>query len=104
MSSDNGESERPHAPLELSELLHVRTNDGTSLQFEVVGILEDPEVDASYAVLWHESTDEGEGQFIVTDLAGKILDDETLAQQVLDDFLAFAEDDHDESAPEEEKS
>jgi hypothetical protein len=104
MSSVNGESERPHAPLELSELLHIQTNDGASLQFEVVGILEDPEANASYAVLWHESTDEGEGQFIVTDLAGKFLEDETLAQHVLDDFLAFAEDEDDETAPQEDKT
>ncbi len=38
--------------MELSEVLHVQTSDGASYDFEVVGILEDPEAATSYAVLW----------------------------------------------------
>ena len=92
MSSDNGESEKANAPLELSEVLHIKTKDGTALPFEVIGILEDPDEGASYAVLLHEPSEEAEGQFIVTDLAGNLIQDEALAQEVLDDFLVFAED------------
>lgn len=77
--------------MELSEVLHVTTSDGASYDFEVVGILEDPDSDASYAVLWHEGEGDREGEFIVTDNAGNILEDEDLAQRVLDEFLEFAE-------------
>jgi hypothetical protein len=92
MSSHNGESGQRDAPLELSDVLQIETNDGASLAFEVVGILEDPTESATYAVLHHESEAGGEDdQFIVTDLRGNLLDNETLAQEILDDFLAFAE-------------
>jgi hypothetical protein len=88
--------------MELSEVLHVRTSDGTSYDFEVVGLLEDPEAEASYAVLWHEGAGNGEGQFIVTDGEGNILEDEDLAQRVLDEFLDFAEEERGETeAPRE---
>jgi hypothetical protein len=93
MSSVNGESEQPHAPLELSDALNIETNGGVVLRFEVVGIVEDPDEGSSYAVLWHEGEDKEDGQFIVTDLAGSLLENEPIAQQVLDDFLAFAEED-----------
>lgn len=77
--------------MELSEVLHVTTSDGASYDFEVVGILEDPDADTSYAVLWRDGDGNGEGEFIVTDNAGNILEDEDLAQRVLDEFLDFAE-------------
>ena len=96
MSSTNGGSEKPDTPLELSEVLHIQTSDGSSLPFEVVGILEDPDEGASYAVLLHEPSEDAEGQFIVTDLAGNLIENETLAQEVLDDFLVFAEGGDDE--------
>ena len=91
MSSNNGEAKS--GPLELSEVLHIETKDGTELPFEVVGILEDPDDGNSYAVLMHEpeGDDEGESDFIVTDLEGNLLDDEELAQEILDEFLVFAE-------------
>ena len=98
MSSADGDGNEPHAPLELSEVLHIQTNDGESLQFEVVAILEDSEGGASYAVLLHESMDRSEGQFIVTDLQGNLLKDEALAQEVLDDFLAVAQENDDAGA------
>ena len=69
--SSNGE--RPSGPLELSEVLSIHTKDGEDLPFEVVGILEDPEEKTSYAVLMHEPREEGEGEFIVTDLDGNLV-------------------------------
>ncbi|HEY6327342.1 MAG TPA: hypothetical protein VIW73_12600 [Candidatus Cybelea sp.] len=80
--------------MELSDVLHVKTSDGAAYDFEVVGIVEDPDAAASYAVLWHEGTGNGEGQFIVTDSAGNILEDEELAQHVLDEFLDYAEEEN----------
>jgi uncharacterized protein YrzB (UPF0473 family) len=93
MSTENGESDQPQSPLELSDILNIETQDGHSRAFEVVGILEDPEDGSSYAVLRHESPDEGEDEFIVTDLDGNLLQDDELAQEILDDFLAFAHED-----------
>jgi uncharacterized protein YrzB (UPF0473 family) len=89
MSTENGEKS---GPLELSEVLYIATKDGAELPFEVVGILEDPDTKKSYAVLLHEpGGEEEEGEFIVTDLDGNLIDDEELAQEILDDFLVFAE-------------
>jgi hypothetical protein len=100
MPSSNGESGMPHAPLELKEELYIETEDGTSLRFEVVGILEDPDERVSYAVLVHEP-EEGDEQFIVTDLAGNLLKNDELAQEILDEFLTCALEDDDGSTDEE---
>jgi uncharacterized protein YrzB (UPF0473 family) len=89
MSSDDAGTK--NGPLELSEVLYIETKDGAELPFEVVGILEDPEDNTSYAVLMHEAHDEEEGEFIVTDLHGNLIEDEQLAQDILDEFLLFAE-------------
>jgi uncharacterized protein YrzB (UPF0473 family) len=96
MPSENGEKQ--NGPLELSEVLYIETKDGAELPFEVVGILEDPEENTSYAVLMHEAHGEEEGEFIVTDLEGNLIDDDALAQEVLDEFLVFAEEAGDEGA------
>jgi hypothetical protein len=97
MSTSNGESGKPDAPLELSDLLYIETNDGISRPFEVVGVLEDPEDGASYAVLRHRSDErDADDEFIVTDLDGNLLQDERFAQEILDDFLAFAHDDEED--------
>jgi hypothetical protein len=93
MSTSNGEGNQPRGPLELSETLTIETNEGTVLAFEVVGILQDAQGGTSYAVLHHEDEDEEEDEFIVTDLEGNLLEDDTLAQQILDDFLDFTDDD-----------
>jgi hypothetical protein len=92
MSTPNGGTEKRKTPLELSDVLSVEMHDGAALSFEVVGILEDPENGASYAVLHHEAADDEEDEFIVTDLDGKLLEEDALAQEILDDFLAFADD------------
>jgi uncharacterized protein YrzB (UPF0473 family) len=95
MSSNNGETKS--GPLELSEVLYIETKDGGELPFEVVGILEDPDDGTSYAVLMHEPQDEeAESEFIVTDLEGNLLEDDALAQEILDEFLVFAEEAGDE--------
>jgi hypothetical protein len=91
MPSSNGESATPHAPLALQEVLYIETNEGASLPFEVVGILEDPQDGVSYAVLVHEPPDRGEEQFIVTDITGNLLENDVLAQEILDDFLTYAQ-------------
>ncbi|MBC5805756.1 MAG: hypothetical protein DLM53_08105 [Candidatus Eremiobacter antarcticus] len=53
-------------------------------EFEVVGIVEDSGSTMRYAVCYSQAADE----FIVTDDVGTLLDDEDLAQEILDDFLA----------------
>jgi hypothetical protein len=95
MPIPNGETEPTRDPLELSDVLSIETREGTTLPFEVVGILEDEE-EVSYAVLRHEAGDD-EDDFIVTDLQGNLVEDESLAQDILDDFLAFADEDENRS-------
>jgi hypothetical protein len=93
MSIHDGGTEERKTPLELSDVLNIEMHDGATVAFEVVGILEDPQSGASYAVLHHESTGENDDEFIVTDLEGNLLDEDRLAQEILDDFLAFAAED-----------
>ncbi|MHB8140353.1 MAG: hypothetical protein ACYDA5_01665 [Vulcanimicrobiaceae bacterium] len=90
MSSNNGDGS-PRGPLELKEVLQIETDEGQTLAFEVVGVLEDPDDSASYAVLMHEGEDDEEQEFIVTDMQGNLLEDDELAQDILDEFLVFAE-------------
>ncbi len=73
-------------------MLVIETTDGNQIEFEVVGLVEDDENNA-YAVCYSEKADE----FVVTDNAGTLLDDDELAQEILDDFFVLAE----EAAPEE---
>lgn len=76
-------------------MLELRTEDGSELRFEVVGLVEDDENNA-YAVCYNEAGDE----FVVTDKFGDLLEDEELAQEILDDFFVLAE----ESNPTDEPS
>lgn len=57
------------------------------LEFEVVGIVADVEAADQFAVCYCESSDE----FVVSDSVGTLLDDERLAQEILNDFLAHAD-------------
>ena len=84
----------PSGPLELRDILVIETNDGQSLEFEVVGLVEDDENHA-YAVCYSEKADE----FVVTDEAGNLLSNDELAQEILDDFFVLAEESG-EAAPE----
>ena len=103
MPSSNGESAMPHAPLELQDVLNIETKEGATLPFEVVGILEDPQENVSYAVLVHETENDGEEQFIVTDLAGNLLENDALAQEILDDFLTYVHEGDEDGAADEER-
>jgi len=89
MPTPNGGTEPHREPLELNDVLNMEMHEGATLPFEVVGILEDPSDGESYAVLCHNADDEEE--FIVTDRQGNLLEDEGVAQEILDDFLAYAE-------------
>lgn len=73
--------------LDLHDTLVIETSDGQRLEFEIVGIVEDDE-QHGYAVCYNEERDE----FVVTDDTGSLLQDETLAQEILDDFFDVAED------------
>ncbi len=76
--------------LDVNDVISVRAPDGEELAFKVVALLEDEEEGDAYAVLLNESED-GEESFIVTDPYGNLLEDEELAQNVLDDYLEFDE-------------
>lgn len=64
----------------------VQTADGREIEFEVVGLVED-EDKVTFAVCYSEDEDE----FVVADARGDLLADEELAQEILDDFFALAE-------------
>jgi hypothetical protein len=86
MSTD-GESGGKQRNLELQDVLVIKTTDGDrELEFEVVGLVEDDEHN-SFAVLYCQPDDE----FVVTDAEGNLLEDEELAQEILDDFFVLAE-------------
>lgn len=83
--STNGESGQQQA-LELRDVLVIQTTDDKQLEFEVVGLVEDEE-NNQYAVLYCEQEDE----FVVSDAKGNLLEDDDLAQEILDDFFVLAE-------------
>ena len=87
--SGNGEAHIPldgGVPLDLRESFVIETKDGRELEFEVVGLVED-EDKTTYAVAYSEEDDE----FVVTTATGAIIEDDELAQEILDDFFALAE-------------
>ena len=92
--STNGESGQQQA-LELRDVLVIQTTDDKNLEFEVVGLVEDEE-NNQYAVLYCEQEDE----FVVSDAKGNLLEDDELAQEILDDFFVLAEESGGEGAPE----
>jgi hypothetical protein len=99
VTTDNGET--PKEPLDLNDVLCIQTKDGEELQFTVVGILQDSDDGTSYAVLTPQAPDEAEGddetQAIVTDLQGNLIEDDDLAQEILEDFLEIVEESQDEN-------
>jgi len=82
-----GEVPEMTGPLELNDNLVIQTTEQKQLQFEVMGLIEDPERGAQYAVLYSEVEDE----FVVTDMTGNLLPDEVLAQEILDDFFELVD-------------
>jgi hypothetical protein len=90
--STNGESGQQQT-LELRDVLVIQTTDDKQLEFEVVGLVEDEE-NNQYAVLYCEQEDE----FVVSDAKGNLLEDDDLAQEILDDFFVLAEESGGEGA------
>ncbi len=90
--STNGESGQQQT-LELRDVLVIQTTDDKQLEFEVVGLVEDEE-NNQYAVLYCEQEDE----FVVSDAKGNLLQDDDLAQEILDDFFVLAEESGGEGA------
>lgn len=85
--SIDGASGQAQRDLELRDVLVIKTTgDDKQLEFEVIGLVEDEE-HKSFAVLYCEPEDE----FVVTDAQGNLLQDEDLAQEILDDFFVLAE-------------
>lgn len=78
-------------PLDLKDTIYMKTRDGDEIEFLVVALLEDEENKSTFAVL-RSNPDGGEESFIVTDSYGELIEDDALAQQVLDDYLLFNED------------
>lgn len=72
--------------IELQDVLVIETTDGKKYEFEIVGVVEDEENNA-FAVAYSEAADE----FVVTDQHGKLIDNDELAQEILDDFFVLAE-------------
>ncbi|MFN2449816.1 MAG: hypothetical protein ABR508_08490 [Candidatus Baltobacteraceae bacterium] len=86
MSTTGDSGDEKTQALELRDVLVIQTNEEKQLEFEVVGLVEDDE-NKAYAVLYCEADDE----FVVTDAKGDLLDDDELAQEILDDFFVLAE-------------
>lgn len=59
----------------------------SDVEFEVVGIVEDPDASRQYAVGYNEEADE----FIVADERGQLIPDDSVAQEILNDFLEQAQ-------------
>ncbi len=78
--------ERVAGKVELNDVMVFGTDDGVKREFEIVGIVEDEEQNG-YAVGYSEATDE----FVVTDDNGVLLEDQELAQEILEDFRIFSE-------------
>lgn len=89
MADSNGET--PAKSLDLREVLEFRMEDGSVQTFEVKAILEDTESGQSYAILERAESEGDEGEVIVTDLQGNLLEDEELAEEILEEFLVFSE-------------
>lgn len=90
MTASNGQG--PASPLDVGELLQLRMEDGSTLEYEVRAIFEDNEAHVSYAVLEREGEDAGgEREVIVTDLDGNLIEDDDVVRDVLDNYDIFSE-------------
>ena len=88
MSASNGD--RPSGPLDVGEALQLQMQDGSTLEFVVRAIFEDDETNESYAVL--ERDVEGEdGEVIVTDLDGNLIEDPDRVDEVLENYVLLRE-------------
>jgi hypothetical protein len=83
--------------LDVNDTIALQVADGDEVEFTVVALLEDDDDGTSFAVLLHEpETDDEEEVFIVTDPHGNVLENDALAQEVLDDYLSYTDDEDDE--------
>lgn len=89
MTASNGQG--PAAPLDVGEVLQLRMEDGSTLEYEVRAIFEDGDAHASYAVLERPAEDDGEREVIVTDLDGNLIEDDDLVRDVLENYDIFSE-------------
>jgi hypothetical protein len=80
-----------HEPLQLGDALVIHTDDERERTYTCVAVLEDPDDGRTYTVLMWEGPTDDEHEFIVADAAGNLLEDDDLAQEILDEFLLFAE-------------
>jgi hypothetical protein len=89
IDAHNGETGDPaedDGKVDLRDIIVIETVDGEKHEYEVVGLVDDEEHN-EYAVAFSEAADE----FIVTDVRGKLLEDDELAQEILDDFFVLSE-------------
>ena len=100
MSPTNGGSPdgpEQSAAVELQDVLAFDVRDGEEAEFEVVGIFEDDEDGHTYAVCYSEKEEAAKREpFIVIDENRKLLDNNELAQEILNDFRVFVEESDDE--------
>lgn len=100
MDQSNGKPAQPAVEaeegqrLDLHDHVTLTLEDGSERKFEVVGVLEDDD-DNGYAVAYDETNDE----YIVTDDFGNLLDDDELAQEILDNYQDFNEEAQSSEAP-----
>jgi hypothetical protein len=73
--------------VDIDDVLVIETTEGEEYEFSVVGVVEDEEHNR-YAICYSEAVDD----FVVTDSDGKLLEDDDLAQEILDEFLELADD------------
>ncbi len=86
IDTHQGEPPAGEGNLQLQDFLMIETTDGRKDEYEIVALLED-EDGSGYAIAYSEKSD----QFIVTDGSGTILDNDELAQEILDDYIVFAQ-------------
>jgi hypothetical protein len=73
--------------VDIDDVLVIETTEGEEYEFSVVGVVEDEE-HHRFAICYSEAVDD----FVVTDSDGKLLEDDDLAQEILDEFLELADD------------
>jgi len=98
MNNGNGEARvrlDGETPLDLRDTFVVETKEGREIEFEVIGLVEDEEK-TTYAICYSEEEDE----FVVTGVNGEFIEDDELAQEILNDFFALAEESEKEQGDE----
>jgi hypothetical protein len=93
IDANHGESgedgDRVDGKVDLLDVIVIEKSDGDKvekLEFQVVQLVEDEDGE-EYAVAYSEAADE----FVITDGTGQLLEDNELAQEILDEFLILAE-------------